>query len=546
MTVPLALLATGYVAAGGLAALFTAYALRAGNRRVARPFAAMMVALGAWSFGSLLRLYATTYPEWFAATALTFAGVAATPVAFLLFALHYTGRQLDRRQRSLLVAASLASYLLLFTEPVSGLFFGSVTQVPIGGRLVYSGGEGPLFWVFALYQYALLLVGSGLLVVGAFETARFYRLPALGVVVGVTIPWLTNVAYLLGALRVHVDPTPVAFVLGGALFVPTTVSRRLVDITPIARSRVVDAIADAVVVLDVDERVVDYNTAAASLVGDDALGTPAETVLPRPLADAEGGPHRVTVGGRDRWFRRQDLPLDGSGTVVLLTELTDQVRAQQRLNAQNERLEQFTSVAAHDLRNPINIIDGYVELAIEHDDTSYLERVGPAVDRARRLVDDLLSLGREGSVVVDPEPVRFDRVVQEAWRERVGDAATLQLDAVGTIRADWHRLEQLLEQLFDNAWRHGGEDVTVHVGPLTDGFYVADDGTGIPAALHDHLFEYEYSTHEGAGLGLPLAGSIAAAHGWDITVTDSEWGGALFAVRNVDRVDEGERATTSP
>jgi signal transduction histidine kinase len=545
MTVSLPLLATGYVAAGVLALFFVAYALLAGKQRVAHPFAGLMVALAVWSFGSLLRLYATTYVEWFAATALTYAGIACTPVALLVFALRYTGRQVERRHLATLGALSTGAYLLLFAEPVTGAFFGSVTQVAVGERLVYVGAEGPLFWVFALYEYALLVAASAVLVQGAFETARFHRLPALGTVFAVSIPWMANVAYVTSVFEVPVDPTPVAFVLGGALFVPATVSRRLVDITPIARSRVVDAIADAVVVLDVDGRVVDYNTTAAPLLGADAIGTPASVVLPDSLAAATGEPRRVAVDGRDRWFRRQDLPLDGSGTVVLLTDLTDQVRTQRRLNAQNRRLEQFASVAAHDLRNPINIIDGYVDLAIEHEDTSYLERVGPSIDRAQGLVDDLLSLGREGSVVADPETVRFDRVAREAWGVAVGDAATFQLDTVGTVRADRNRLEQLLEQLFDNAWRHGGENVTVHVGPLPDGFFVADDGAGIPAPMRDTLFEYEYSTHEGAGLGLPLVGSIAAAHGWDVTVTDSEWGGVRFELRNVDRPNDPERASAT-
>ncbi len=72
-----------------------------------------------------------------------------------------------------------------------------------------------------------------------------------------------------------------------------------------------------------------------------------------------------------------------------------------------------------------------------------------------------------------------------------------------------------------NAVEHGGEDVTVTVGELDDGFYVEDDGPGIPENARDNVFDVGYSTTEdGTGFGLSIVKQVADAHGWTIRVTD--------------------------
>jgi signal transduction histidine kinase len=67
------------------------------------------------------------------------------------------------------------------------------------------------------------------------------------------------------------------------------------------------------------------------------------------------------------------------------------------------------------------------------------------------------------------------------------------------------------------------------------GFYVADDGTGVPEADRDDVFDSGYSTTQaGTGFGLAIVAEIAEAHGWDIALTESEDGGARFEVTGVD------------
>jgi signal transduction histidine kinase len=275
---------------------------------------------------------------------------------------------------------------------------------------------------------------------------------------------------------------------------------------------VVDAIDDGVFVLDGDDRLVDLNPAAAELLEGldggpaDPVGSPVSAVLPASLRGADA-PISLTVDGTERWYRTRELPLADEGSVLLVTELTDRVRRRRQLREQTERLEEFTWVAAHDLRNPLNAITGYAELARETDDVSYLEQVAPAADRIETLIDDLLTLGREGCVVEETEPVSLPAVAETAWANVDTGPATLEAVEAGRVLADEPRLTGLLENLVRNAVSHGGEDVTVRVGVLPDGLFVADDGTGIPTESRADVFVYGYSTHGGTGLGLLWSGA---------------------------------------
>jgi len=88
----------------------------------------------------------------------------------------------------------------------------------------------------------------------------------------------------------------------------------------------------------------------------------------------------------------------------------------------------------------------------------------------------------------------------------------------------------------DDAAEHGGASITV--GSLPDGFYVADDGPGIPAEERDRIFDADYSTSEGTTrFGLDIVSEICDAHGWTVVATESEDGGARFEITGVEVVE---------
>jgi signal transduction histidine kinase len=111
-----------------------------------------------------------------------------------------------------------------------------------------------------------------------------------------------------------------------------------------------------------------------------------------------------------------------------------------------------------------------------------------------------------------------------------------ELDA-DTIIADSDRLRQLLENLFRNAIKHGGEEVTITIGTENERFYVEDDGPGISPDERDDVFDAGYTTaNDGTGLGLSIVQRIVAAHDWEVCVTEGSAGGARFVITGVEFV----------
>ncbi|WP_408957007.1 sensor histidine kinase [Natrinema sp. 74] len=218
----------------------------------------------------------------------------------------------------------------------------------------------------------------------------------------------------------------------------------------------------------------------------------------------------------------------GAGTVAGIYEI-QQRAAVREAERQSDRLEQFASIVSHDLRNPLSVAQGRLRAAVTTGEAEHLQEVDAALTRMDELIEETLSVARSGSQVEDPHEVPLVELANEAWTAVETGGATY--DAVGdrTLRVDPARARQLFENLYRNAIEHGREDVHVRVGPCDGGFFVSDDGPGIPEDERDEVLEQGYSTsEEGSGLGLAIVQAIADAHGWQVTVTESEGGGARF------------------
>ncbi|MFB6221104.1 MAG: sensor histidine kinase [Halolamina sp.] len=212
-------------------------------------------------------------------------------------------------------------------------------------------------------------------------------------------------------------------------------------------------------------------------------------------------------------------------------------RREQNLREQNERLDDFVSIVSHDLRNPLNVATGRLDLARAEYTSEHLEYVAQALERMEVLIEDLLELARQNQSTADIETITLADVVESCWRNV--DTADAELDAETTvaIRADRSRLQQLLENLFRNAVEHGNENATITVDETTDGtgFYVEDDGPGIPEDEREEVFEPAYSTRtDGTGFGLAIVKAVVDAHDWEIRVTNGQHGGARFEITGVE------------
>nr|WP_264475320.1 ATP-binding protein [Halorubellus salinus] len=215
---------------------------------------------------------------------------------------------------------------------------------------------------------------------------------------------------------------------------------------------------------------------------------------------------------------------------------------ERRLERENERLSEFASVVSHDLRNPLGVAQGHLQVLAAGDaNDRTVEEIATSLDRMEALIEDVLTLARDGEVVDDPEPTSLPATATEAWRVVDAPDATLDVDQDAPyLLADPERLRTVLENLFRNSVEHG-DATTLSVGVDADAsvLYVGDDGVGIPESERDDVFEHGFTTNdEGTGFGLAIVREIADAHGWTVSLTESESGGARFEFAGVDVVDD--------
>ena len=207
-----------------------------------------------------------------------------------------------------------------------------------------------------------------------------------------------------------------------------------------------------------------------------------------------------------------------------------------RLETSNKQLEEFASVVSHDLRNPLGVASLRLELAREECDSEHLADVERAHTRMEALIDDILTLARKGAVVDEPAPVCLSELCLSCWSHVDTGGATVDVTAEEQILADESRLSQLLENLVRNAVEHGGSDVTVSIDDLPNGFYLEDDGVGIPPDRRDGLLDPDrLGESDDTRIGLRVVRKVADAHGWTVTVTESPDGGARFEFTDVER-----------
>ena len=576
--------------AGGAGALGLAWAIR---KHRGRPgvdwFLGVFAAQATWccSYGVGLLVSDPTLRAALETTA--WLGILWTGIAFLGFALEYTGRSDVVRSRlfASVVGFGLLSTALLATNPLHGAFWTGFGIAPAFGVATVSYAFGP--WAYLVVAVETVLVASAvfLLVDTLLSYGPLYRRESAAVALSSLPPGLALVAWTL-----ELGPVP-RLQLAPLMFVPHVLldayafnRAEMFDRNPTtsraAERTAIDDLADPIVALAPDRRVVRLNPAAEAL-----LGVDAETARDRPLdafldlpvrpdeqdgerGDGEDGTARETVevdagagAGRRTYAVSTSLLTDPSGTrvgyTVVLSDVTERERRRQQLEVLNR-------VLRHNLRNDAGVVHGYGELLADQLEDPEQAQMADAIERRAGAlaalgekagtVERLLSDGEASAVAVDE---LVENVVADASEEH--SDATIALDVERETDAgdgDWttrvraDALRAVVENTVENALNHhdgegveredGGPCVRVSLArergrgdgdgqPARFVLTVADDGPGIP----EHEIEAVESGREtalehGSGLGLWVVAWGAAAVGADVDYADREPRGTKVTV----------------
>ncbi|WP_225335673.1 PAS domain-containing sensor histidine kinase [Halomicrobium urmianum] len=323
------------------------------------------------------------------------------------------------------------------------------------------------------------------------------------------------------------------------------------------RGRAFDALPNQIAVLDAEGVIAATNAAwrafasenggpPGSMVGTDYLAVCDAADDPDAAAAAAGIRGVLADGerfryeypchspGERRWFIMDVRPFEWRGeqqVLVIHTDVTERREAENDVERKNERLEAVTGVLSHDLRNPLTVALGRAEMM----EGEHAEAVRDALERMETIIEDAWTLARV-EAVDGGEPVAVGDVARAAWRHVATEDAALSVDGDVRLIADESLLTQFFENLLRNAVDHAGDGCQITVGPLRDGFYVEDDGPGIPPGERERVFEAGVTTGGGqTGLGLSIVSRIASMHDWAVSVTDGTDGGARIEVTGVER-----------
>jgi diguanylate cyclase (GGDEF)-like protein/PAS domain S-box-containing protein len=250
---------------------------------------AMLVAIVIWCLGYSFELVSISVQMKLFWCKVQYFGVEVVILAWLAFALQYTGQDRWLRTRGALALGiePVITWALSWTNEAHGLMWSYIKVDETGAFRALLLSHGPWFWVHSIYSYALLVISAAALVWSVLHSRELYRQQTRAAVIAVAAPWLANALYLSGLSPVpQLDPTPFGFTIAGLTLSWGLLRLRLLSLfpglVPVAHDAILEGMGDGVIVLDQDNRIADLNPAARRIVGSSSLemiGETAESAL---------------------------------------------------------------------------------------------------------------------------------------------------------------------------------------------------------------------------------------------------------------------------
>lgn len=526
------------------------------------PFVLLLLAAGLWSLLNALEKAVLGKSAQVLFARLEYPGIVSTGPLWLLFALAYARQThlLTRRNVFLLFVIPIITVILVMTNDWHRLIWTEIVPASdaLDARMLYS--HGPWFWVTAAYNYMCVLAGTVVLLWAVVRVPWIYRRQAWAIVSGISIPWIANLAYLLGRNPFPgLDPTPIAFTLTGVIYAWTIFRFQLFDLMPVARDALIERLTDAVLVLDAQNRIVDLNPQSRTLLGldDSIVGQHIEValsgweVLIALCSRSKEDTHAEFVhgGAARRHFELQTISLYDrahrfNGRLLVLRDINERKELEQARDS-------LMHTIIHDLRSPLTSLNTALRMiALEQMDPELQQRmVGIAqnsVNRMSMLVNSILDVNRmeSGQMPLERGATCLAELVAEVIHLQMPLADLCQLrltdqvpDDLSTVWVDDGLISRVLQNLVDNAIKFtpaGGEIcVTACHRPESGQVHVSviDSGPGIPPEMQERLFN-KFVTSDipgrGTGLGLVFCRLAVEAHGGRIWVESEPGKGTTF------------------
>jgi signal transduction histidine kinase/ActR/RegA family two-component response regulator len=421
-----------------------------------------------------------------------------------------------------------------------------------------------MFWIFAVYIATATLFGATLLLDYGLRRGGLGRAQVLAVLVALTVPFVAQFASFATGVAGRYPVGPFAYSITLPILAFAVFRLGFLQLVPVARAVVFDALHEGVLVFDGAGRVVDANAAAARLLGIAAgvVGRDAASVLaawPDVLAlvhERRSGRPTIASGALVLEATVTPLPPGSPGMLLMLHDVTEIRRAEATAAAAAKARADFLARMSHEVRTPMNGVIGLsgllLQTALDDRQRGYAEGVRQSGQALLRVVNDVLDFSRIDAGRLELEPTEFepracvaqviDLVRPEADRKGLTIAVTTGAEVPFTVVGDAGRLRQVLINLLGNAVKFtesGGIRLEVGVidgdGDLHLRCAVIDTGIGIAPDAAARIFEpFEQADRStagrfgGTGLGLAICRQLVELMGGRIEVRSELGRGSTF------------------
>lgn len=546
-----------YLISGTIALIFTYLGWQHRKIAISLPFTLLMASLTIWIYAYILEVLSPDLDTSLVYNNLEIPCMLTIPVAFLLIAMYYTGREryVSLRTLPLFFLGVIVLSLLEFTNPLHYLYYTGFSSTTYGGLVFWIHNHGPFFWLAIVYTYLLSLLALGLIVSHLFVTVKHHRRPLFILLVAAVVPIACNLLCIFFITPdTGIDLTPVAFLITG-LILAFGLFRYLFTTIPIAYTQVIAMMQEGVIITNGPTRVIDLNPAAEQIIGvrlRDAIGQDIGILMPvlAPCFIGTGLPEEgkriecliPQAGRQPRYFDVIAMPLGDRGTgseggLFVLRDITERKQSELALAEANKKISLLSNITRHDIRNQLMALKVYLQLSEESLDnpaemSEYLgqgQKIADTIDHQIAFTGDYENMGAN--------PPAWQNV--RACVERAMESLPMR-----GIRIDMERksleifadllLEKVFYNLIDNAIRYGGDHLTTiritsHVEGTSLVLVFADNGIGITTEDKPRLFTKGFGKN--TGLGLFLSREILSIAGITIIENGEPNMGARFEIR---------------
>lgn len=541
----------------GLIALVIAAYIGTHRRALgAGTFALGMASLTVWSIAYGMELASTTLPDMFFWIRIEYLGIATLPALWFVFVIQFSGRGklLTPFKTFLLFVIPVCTIALVATNQLHHIYFSAISIIPEGSMVLLNLFKGPWYWVHVTYSYILLALGTFILVWDWWESQRPYKDQIELMLAGILVPWIFDITYILGIRPfTHLDPTPFGFLMTGLLVMTGLYWYHFLDLVPIARSRLFEAMQDGVIVIEKSGKIADINHSAAGvmdlqekkLIGSNAREVFAEyPLLPNLIEKQEDGIVEITTNGKTPRYleirsTRVNDGIEGSGSLsgilLILRDISERRQGEIALHTAIEKMKILSGVTRHDINNQIMAMQSYLFLLDNEfqgpPQKEYLKNVLQSSDRIAQWIRFTEEIQRFG--FKEPSWYYLRKLADSSWETLRGTGIEIENSINGICIYSDPLIMGIFPRLIRNIQNYGKSVTKIRFSSrFEEGkgctILCEDNGAGVSLNRKEEIFLR--NTQEDPGFSLYLTQEILAISGFTIRETGNPGQGARFEI----------------